>query len=82
MRRRISSGSAATLNPAKFIHRLNDFGTVQPGRIADLVLLRANPLDNIADTRTIEGVVTDGRYLSQQDLNNLKLKLKGLAATR
>ena len=72
----------ATLNPAKFIHRLDDFGTVQPGRIADLVLLKANPLENIANTRTIEGVITDGRYLSQQDLTDLKTKLKRLAATR
>jgi len=72
----------ATLNPAKFIHRLDDFGTVQPGRIADLVLLKANPLENIANTRTIEGVVTDGRYLTQQDLTDLKTKLKRLAATR
>jgi Amidohydrolase family len=57
----------ATLNPAKFYNKLNDFGTLQTGRIADLVLLRANPLDNIANTREIAGVISDGRYLSQQD---------------
>jgi imidazolonepropionase-like amidohydrolase len=72
----------ATLNPAKFINRLNDFGTVQPGRIADLVLLEANPLDDIANTRKIAAVVTDGRYLSQQDLTRLQIKLKELAATK
>ena len=72
----------ATLNPAKFINRLNDFGTVQPGRIADLVLLEANPLDDIANTRKIAAIVTDGRYLSQQDLTRLRIKLKQLAATK
>jgi imidazolonepropionase-like amidohydrolase len=72
----------ATLNPAKFINRLDDFGTVQPGRIADLVLLEANPLDDIANTRKITAVVTDGRYLSQQDLTQLQSKLKQLAATK
>jgi imidazolonepropionase-like amidohydrolase len=72
----------ATLNPAKFINRLNDFGTVQPGRIADLVLLEANPLDDIANTRKIAAIVTDGRYLSQQDLTGLRIKLKQLAATK
>src|SRR5207248_7548814 len=50
----------ATLNPADFYNRRSDYGTVEIGRIADLVLLRANPLENIANTRTVTGVVTDG----------------------
>jgi imidazolonepropionase-like amidohydrolase len=70
----------ATLNPADFFNRRSDYGTVQIGRIADLVLLRANPLDNIANTRTIDGVVTDGRYLSSADLEQLRSRLKQLAA--
>jgi imidazolonepropionase-like amidohydrolase len=72
----------ATLNPAKFLNRLDEFGTVQPGRIADLVLLDANPLVDIANTRKIAAVVSDGRYLSQEDLTQLRMKLKQLAATR
>ncbi len=72
----------ATLNPAQFYGRLNDFGSVQPGRIADLLLLRANPLNNIANTRSIAGVVYDGRYLSSHDIDQLREKLKKLAATR
>ncbi len=72
----------ATLNPAIFYNKRNDYGTVQPGRIADLVLLEANPLDDIANTRKIAGVIADGRYLSPQDLEQLRAKLKQLAATR
>ena len=72
----------ATLNPAKFYNKLNDYGTVQSGRIADLVLLEANPLDNIANTRKIAAVITDGRYLSQQDLTQLRTRLKQVAATK
>jgi hypothetical protein len=72
----------ATLNPAKFYNKLSDYGTVQPGRIADLVLLEANPLDDIANTRKIAGVIHDGQYLSPQDLDQLRTKLKQLAATR
>jgi imidazolonepropionase-like amidohydrolase len=72
----------ATLNPAKFINKLNDFGTVEPGRIADLILLEANPLEDIANTRKLAGVVTDGRYLSREDLTQLQVKLKKLAATK
>ena len=72
----------ATLNPAKFYNNLNDYGTVEPGHIADLVLLQANPLDDIANTRKISAVIYDGQYLSQQDLFLLRTKLKQLAATR
>jgi imidazolonepropionase-like amidohydrolase len=72
----------ATINPADFMDRRSDFGTVQAGRIADLVLLQANPLTNIANTRTITGVVTDGHYLSASDLAQLRARLKQLAATK
>jgi imidazolonepropionase-like amidohydrolase len=72
----------ATLNPARFYGKLNDFGSIQPGRIADLVLLRANPLDNIANTRSVAGVVADGRYFSQKDIDQRRDRLKQFAATK
>jgi len=72
----------ATLNPAKFYHRLNDYGAIRAGGIADLVLLDANPLENIANTRKVAGVIADGRYLSEQDLEQLRARLKQLAATK
>lgn len=72
----------ATLNPADFYHRRDDFGTIETGRIADLVLLEANPLKNIANTRTIAGVVTDGCYMSKDDLDRLRARLKQLAAEK
>lgn len=72
----------ATLNPAKFYGKTKDFGTVEQGRIADLVLLPENPLKNIANTRTVTGVIADGRYISQEQLDEMKTKLRALAATR
>jgi len=72
----------ATLNPARFYHRQQDFGTVQAGRLADLVLLSANPLEDITNTRRIVGVVADGRYLSQPDLEKLRQRLQQVAATK
>lgn len=72
----------ATLNPAKFYNRLNDYGPIQTGRIADLVLLKANPLDAIGNTRLISGVIADGRYISPQALEQLRSKLKHLATTK
>jgi imidazolonepropionase-like amidohydrolase len=72
----------ATLNPAIFYNKLNDYGSVQAGRIADLVLLRANPLHDIANTRMIAGVVADGRYLSASSIDSMRTQLKRLVSTR
>jgi imidazolonepropionase-like amidohydrolase len=65
----------ATRNPAEFMGRLADMGTVEKGKVADLVLLDANPLDNIANTRKIRAVVLAGRYFSRADLDQM---LKGV----
>ncbi|HEY7291737.1 MAG TPA: amidohydrolase family protein [Vicinamibacterales bacterium] len=72
----------ATLNPAMFYDKVGDYGSVAPGRIADLVILSANPLSDIRNTRTIVGVVADGRYLSSAELDRLRAKLKQVAANR
>ena len=72
----------ATLNPAKYYGRLADYGPVRKGRIADLVLLRANPLVDIRNTREISGVVADGHYMSQTDIDQLRQKLRQLAAAK
>jgi len=72
----------ATLNPAKFYNKLTDYGPIAKGRIADLVLLRANPLDDIRNTREISAVIADGHYLSKADLDQLREKLKRLAALK
>ncbi len=53
---------AATLSPAKFLGRTETFGTIQAGRTADLVLLDANPLEDISHTRKISAVVLGGRF--------------------
>jgi imidazolonepropionase-like amidohydrolase len=62
--------------------RTTDYGKVQAGRVADLVILRANPLEDIANTRTIAGVVADGRYWSQADVERLREQLRKAAAAR
>jgi imidazolonepropionase-like amidohydrolase len=53
---------AATLNPAKFFGTTATSGTIQVGQTADLVLLEANPLQNISHTRKINAVVFGGRF--------------------
>ena len=61
----------ATLNPAKFLGISAEQGTVEEGKIADLVLLDANPLEDISNTRKIRSVVLAGRFLSRQQLDDL-----------
>ena len=70
---------AATLNPAEFLGRTKDLGTVDVGKIADLVILEANPLDYIQNVGRIAAVVTAGRYLDRLELNRLLSEAADLA---
>jgi imidazolonepropionase-like amidohydrolase len=70
----------ATLNPAVYFGRTAEWGTVAPGKTADLVVLSRNPLDDIANTRSVVAVVADGRYYSPRDLDGLRLRIMELAA--
>jgi len=58
----------STTLPHEFLGELDLGGTVEVGKRADLVLLEANPLDDIANTRAIRGVVIGGRWLSEDDI--------------
>ena len=71
---------AATLNPARFLGRENDLGTVATGKIADLVLLDANPLEDIGNTRKISAVVFGGKFFSRASLDQLLTKIEALAS--
>ena len=62
---------AATRSGAEYLGRTREFGSVQPGRAADLVLLEANPLADIRNTRRIHAVLLNGRYLSRAALDSL-----------
>ncbi|UCF28947.1 MAG: amidohydrolase family protein [Chloroflexota bacterium] len=59
----------STYNPALYLGELDEFGTVEAGKRADLVLLEGNPLQDIANTRQIAGVMAQGRYYSRADLD-------------
>ena len=62
---------AATANPARFLGMQASLGTVERGKLADLVLLDANPLSDIGNTRKIAGVVVGGRYLPKETLHKM-----------
>jgi imidazolonepropionase-like amidohydrolase len=61
----------ATLNPARFMNRVADMGTVEQGKLADLVLLDADPLDDIDNTRKIRAVILAGRYFDRPALDRM-----------
>jgi imidazolonepropionase-like amidohydrolase len=56
---------AATLNPVMYFGMTDSLGTVAVGKSADLVLLDANPLDEIRNVALVRGVWRAGRYLSR-----------------
>ena len=62
---------AATLEPARYLGAVDTQGTVDAGKVADLVLLSANPLEEIANTQKIEAVVTRGRLFDREALDKL-----------
>src|SRR5579864_6642519 len=72
----------ATLNPARFLGREHDFGTVATGKIADLVLLDANPLGDINNTRKIAAVVYRGKLYPRASLDAMLAKIEALASQK
>ena len=69
---------AATAGPAEFF-KTQDWGTIAPGRIADLVLLEANPLEDIRHSRKISAVVVGGKFLDRAALDRLLAEARAAA---
>lgn len=61
---------AATLNPAQFLKTGDSLGTLEAGKLADLVLLEGDPLADIGNTARIRAVVLNGRLLTRSDLDS------------
>ena len=66
----------ATVNPAKVMGLAGSLGTIEMGKLADLVLLDANPLADIANTRQIRAVVADGRLYRRADLERVLAEVR------
>ena len=71
---------AATLNCASVAGRANDLGTIEAGKLADLVLLDADPLADIRNTRKIHAVVARGKLFRRAELDRLLAEGEALAA--
>ena len=69
---------AATYNSSLFLGVSHELGTIERGKIANLVLLRKNPLQNISYIRSVEGVIINNTYLSSKDIKKSIKKYKSL----
>ncbi len=63
---------SATIIPANFVGKEKKHGTVESGKIADLIILDKNPLENIKNTQTINAVINNGIYYDSDKINELK----------
>ena len=70
---------AATLTPARLLNKADDFGSVAAGKIADLVLLDGNPLEDVRNTRRIAAVIVGGKLLRRGDLDALLREAEEMA---
>jgi hypothetical protein len=66
----------ATTEPAKYLGRSDELGSIGPGKIADVVLLRANPLEDIRNTQEIEMVIFKGQALERSKLDEMLNQLE------
>jgi imidazolonepropionase-like amidohydrolase len=73
---------AATINPARYFGRENTQGTIAIGKRADLVLLDADPLADIGNTRRIAAVVVRGRLIARTEIDRLLAAHRRPAAAR
>ena len=72
----IESLQTATSNPAKFLGIESTFGSIEAGKTADLVLLDANPLDDIRNTTKINCVIANGRFFDRAILDQILLQVE------
>ena len=72
---------AATSRPAEFLGATGEggWGTIQPGRVADLVLLAADPLAEISNTKKIAAVIVRGKFLDRPALDEMLAKARRAA---
>ncbi|AZQ58303.1 hypothetical protein EJ994_05580 [Maribacter sp. MJ134] len=63
---------SATMVPATYSNAIEDYGTIEIGKKADLVLLDKNPLQDINNTKSINGVLLNGVYYDEEKLRELK----------
>jgi len=73
---------SATLGPAEYLGAADSLGTVEPGKVADLVLLDANPLADISNVAKISAVCARGTLLGRASIDKLLADVAAEAGSR
>jgi imidazolonepropionase-like amidohydrolase len=66
----------ATVNPAQYLGAPNKFGSVSVGRVADILILDADPTINIRNTRKINAVISNGSYIDRKEIDAMLARAK------
>jgi imidazolonepropionase-like amidohydrolase len=69
---------AATVNAAEAMRKEREFGTIEIGKRADLLLLRSNPLENVSNAAAIKGVAVRGIWLARSDLDRILRQIEAI----
>ena len=69
---------SATIQPARFLGTADSMGTVEPGKVADLVLLDRDPLADIANVGTVQAVVIGGKLYDRAALDGMLAAVRAL----
>lgn len=72
---------AATSNGARLLGKLDQWGTIEAGKVADAVLLDADPLADIRNTRRIASVIVNGKLIDRAELDSLLARTTATAGT-
>jgi imidazolonepropionase-like amidohydrolase len=78
----IEALQAATRNAADYLGLLDQTGTIEKGKSADLVLLDANPLVDIGNTTRIRSVIVGGRLIDRVALDEMLAKVEAIATPK
>lgn len=71
----------ATINPAKYFRLENELGSIKENQWADLLILDANPLEDIRNTQKISAVIKQGKVYGQAEREEIKKRLRGMSVT-
>ena len=75
----IEALATATVNPVRFLNATDSLGSVAVGKLADLVLLDADPLSDIRNTKAIRAVLANGRLLDRSALDSVLARVERAA---